>query len=159
MMLGQLAIGAAIGILIGCFFVWLLEKRHQKTIRKLVESRKKIERQRTQAVNDLFAYRANEKPETSVDHRPPSSLPVDEELLQQNMELQSEVANLRTLIARADNVLTAARRKRDEHETEIIRLQALIEAGGGADVIDIRRQEAARRKAGLGGSPSSEVAL
>ena len=53
--LGQLAIGAAIGILIGCFFVWLLDRRHQKTIKKLIESRKKIERQRTQAVNDLFA--------------------------------------------------------------------------------------------------------
>ena len=126
MEIGQLAIGAAIGILIGCFFVWLLDRRHQKTIRKLVESRKKIERQRTQAVNDLFAYRSGEKSETRLgERRPPSSIPSENELMQQNADLQAEVSNLRTLIARADGALTAARRKRDEHETQITALQAI----------------------------------
>lgn len=139
MELGQLAIGIAIGILIGCFFVWLLDRRHQNTIKKLVESRKKIERQRTQAVNDLFAYRSGEKADSrSADRRPPSSIPSENELMQQNSELQAEIASLRTLIARADGALTSARRKRDEHEAEIVRLQAVVESAANADVIDFR---------------------
>ena len=140
MELGQLAIGAAIGILIGCFFVWLLDRRHQKTIKKLVESRKKIERQRTQAVNDLFAYRSGEKAESRLaERRPPSAIPSESDLMRQNAELQAEISSLRTLIARADGALTAARRKRDEHEAEIARLTALV--GGtvrNAQVIDLR---------------------
>lgn len=138
--LGQLAIGIAIGILIGCFFVWLLDRRHQKTIKKLVESRKKIERQRTQAVNDLFAYRSGEKSDARLaDRRPPSAIPSENELMQHNAELQAEISSLRTLIARADGALTAARKKRDEHEAEIRRLAALVEAAGNPNVIDIRR--------------------
>ena len=145
MELGQLAIGIAIGILIGCFFVWLLDRRHQKTIKKLVESRKKIERQRTQAVNDLFAYRSGEKSDARMaDRRPPSAIPSENELMQQNAELQAEISSLRTLIARADGALTAARKKRDEHEAEIRRLQALVEAAGNPNVIDIRGREHAR---------------
>jgi len=148
--LGQLAIGAAIGILIGCFFVWLLDRRHQKTIKKLIESRKKIERQRTQAVNDLFAYRSGEKqaePRTS-DRRPPSAIPSENELMQQNAELQAEIASLRTLIARADGALTAARRKRDEHEAEIARLQGLLESTYSAPVINLRPADDRRRMTG-----------
>ena len=137
MELGPLAIGAAIGILIGCFFLWLLDRRHQATIRKLIESRKKIERQRTQAVNDLFAYRSGERQEIrNTDRRPPSAIPSENELMQQNAELQAEIVNLRTLIARADGALTAARRKRDEHEAEIARLRAVV--NDSATVLDFR---------------------
>ncbi len=143
--IGSLAIGAAIGILVGCFFVWFLDRRHQRTIRKLVESRKKIERQRTQAVNDLFAYRSGEKTDSRLtERRPPSSIPQESELMRRNAELETEVASLRTLIARADGALTAARRRRDEHETEIARLRSLLDTVKNADVIDIRRQEGVR---------------
>ncbi len=147
--IAQVAIGAAIGILIGCFFVWLLDRRHQKTIKKLIESRKKIERQRTQAVNDLFAYRSGEKLDTRVsERRPPSAIPSENELMQQNAELQAEIASLRTLIARADGALTAARRKRDAHESEIASLRALVDSMG-ANNLDLRDDaighEAARR--------------
>ena len=143
--LGQLAIGAAIGILIGCFFVWLLDRRHQRTIRKLVESRKKIERQRTQAVNDLFAYRSGEKSEAPLgDRRPPSVIPSDSELGGKVAELEQEISSLRTLIARADGALTAARRKRDDQEAEIARLKAIVDSIENAEVIDIRRPEEAR---------------
>lgn len=148
--LGQLAIGAAIGILIGCFFVWLLDRRHQRTIKKLIESRKKIERQRTQAVNDLFAYRSGEKQAEArtSDRRPPSAIPSENELMQQNAELQAEIASLRTLIARADGALTAARRKRDEHEAEIARLQGLLESSYSAPVINLRPADDRRRMTG-----------
>ncbi len=56
----QLAIGVVIGVVIGLIIVWMLDRRHRKEVKKLVESRRKIERQRTQAVNDLFADRAEE---------------------------------------------------------------------------------------------------
>jgi septal ring factor EnvC (AmiA/AmiB activator) len=156
MELGQLAIGAAIGILVGCFFVWLLDRRHQKTIKKLIESRKKIERQRTQAVNDLFAYRSGEKPDARAsDRRPPSAIPSESELMRQNAELQAEVSSLRTLIARADGALTAARRKRDEHEAEITRLQSQLgargSAGSDARVIDLHASERPLAGSGPGG--------
>lgn len=157
MEIGQLAIGAAIGILIGCFFVWLLDRRHQRTIRKLVDSRKKIERQRTQAVNDLFAYRSGEKSETRLgERRPPSAIPSENEFMQQTVELQSEVSSLRTLIARADGALTAARRKRDDHETEIARLQGLLDSVENAEVIDIRRPDDVRL---AGTNPAGNLAL
>jgi septal ring factor EnvC (AmiA/AmiB activator) len=147
--LGQLAIGAAIGILVGCFFVWLLDRRHQRTIKKLIDSRKKIERQRTQAVNDLFAYRSGEKQEPrTTDRRPPSAIPSENELMHQNAELQAEISSLRTLIARADGALTAARRKRDEHEAEIARFQGLLESSYSAPVIDLRPVDDRRRLAG-----------
>ena len=140
--IGQLAIGAAIGILIGCFFVWLLDRRHQRTIRKLVDSRKKIERQRTQAVNDLFAYRSGEKTESRLDgRRPPSAIPSENQLMTQNGEYQQEISSLRTLIARADGALTAARRKRDEHEMEIARLETRLESVESADIIDMHRSD------------------
>jgi len=140
MQTGSLAIGAAIGILTGCFFVWLLDRRHQRTIRKLVDSRKKIERQRTQAVNDLFAFRSGEKSEPR-ERRPPSTIPAESELAAQMIELQQEIASLRTLIARADGALTAARRKRDEHEAEISRLRNIIDSIQGAEVIEMRRPD------------------
>ncbi|MGF1598509.1 MAG: hypothetical protein ACFCVK_16525 [Acidimicrobiales bacterium] len=144
--LGQLAIGAAIGILIGCFFVWLLDRRHQRTIKKLVESRKKIERQRTQAVNDLFAYRSGEKGDGRLGERRPPSTINDSELARQNAQLQSEISNLRTLIARADGALTTARRKRDEHEAQIARLQAMIDPAS-AQIIDLRPSDDKSAKA------------
>lgn len=151
--IAQIAIGAAIGILIGCFFVWLLDRRHQKTIKKLIESRKKIERQRTQAVNDLFAYRSGERPESRVsERRPPSAIPSDSELMQQNSELQAEITSLRTLIARADGALTAARRKRDEHEAEIARLRSIVESGDRSPVIDLRAGAGTAHRGHLTGS-------
>ncbi|MEL7158612.1 MAG: hypothetical protein AAFN30_18730 [Actinomycetota bacterium] len=110
-----------------------------------MESRKKIERQRTQAVNDLFAYRSGEKSDSRIgERRPPSTIPAESELARKNESLESEVANLRTLIARADGALTAARRKRDEHEAEIARLQGLLDSVQNADVIDIRRPDEVR---------------
>ena len=54
----QLIIGLIVGFIIGLALLRVLDRRHQKVIKKLVESRRKIERQRTQAVNDLFALRA-----------------------------------------------------------------------------------------------------
>jgi len=122
----HLAIGIAIGILVGCLFVWLVDRHHQSTIKKLVESRKKLERQRTQAVNDLFAYRSGERAEVRTERRPPSVVNNDGHLARENAELHNEVANLRTLIARADGALTVARRKRDENEAEILRLKSMV---------------------------------
>ncbi|MCP3988243.1 MAG: hypothetical protein GY724_04150 [Actinomycetia bacterium] len=157
MELGQLAIGAAIGILIGCFFVWLLDRRHQRTIRKLVESRKKIERQRTQAVNDLFAYRSGEKSEGRLgERRPASVIPAEGELASKNAELEREISSLRTLIARADGALTAARRRRDDHETEITRLRVIVDSIENAEVIDIRRSDDPRL---VGPKPADHLAL
>jgi chromosome segregation ATPase len=156
--IGQLAIGAAIGILIGCFFVWLLDRRHQRTIRKLVESRKKIERQRTQAVNDLFAYRSGEKSEGRLGERRTSNVvATDSELAAKNAELEREISSLRTLIARADGALTAARRRRDEHEAEITRLQVIVDSIENADVINIRRSDDPRAVAAK--PPSNHLAL
>ena len=156
--IGQLAIGAAIGILIGCFFVWLLDRRHQRTIRKLVESRKKIERQRTQAVNDLFAYRSGEKSEGRLGERRTSDvIPSDNEFAVKNAELEREISSLRTLIARADGALTAARRRRDEHEAEITRLRVIVDSIKNADVIDIRRSDDPR--AAGGPKPTNHLAL
>ncbi len=145
MIIGQLAIGAAIGILIGCFFIWLLDRRHQRTIRKLVESRKKIERQRTQAVNDLFAYRSGEKSEGRLgERRPVSVIPAEGELATKNAVLEREISSLRTLIARADGALTAARRRRDDHEAEITRLRVIVDSIENTEVIDIRSSDNTR---------------
>ncbi len=157
MIFGQLAIGAAIGILIGCFFVWLLDRRHQRTIRKLVESRKKIERQRTQAVNDLFAYRSGEKSEGRMgERRPVSAIPAEGELATRNGELEREISSLRTLIARADGALTAARRRRDDHEAEITRLRVIVDSIDNAEVINIRRLDDPRL---AGPKPADHLAL
>jgi septal ring factor EnvC (AmiA/AmiB activator) len=53
----------------------------------------------------------------------------------------AEMANLRSLIARADGALTSARRKRDQHEAEIARLRALLEEINGENVITFRPQD------------------
>ena len=65
--------------------------------------------------------------------------------MHKNAELQAEIASLRTLIARADGALTAARRKRDEHEAEIARLKGVLESGYSAPVIDLRTVGEGRR--------------
>ncbi len=133
MEISQLAIGVVIGILVGAVLLWLLDRRHQKVIKKLVESRRKIERQRTQAVNDLFALRA-EVEDGSYQHAPEpqtSSTASDPRMI-------AEMANLRSLIARADGALTSARRKRDQHEAEIARLRSMLEETHGENVINFR---------------------
>ncbi len=116
--------------------MWVLDRRHQAITRKLVESRRKIERQRTQAVNDLFALRA--------ELEDPMRQPVAAESQTTGVHdanMVAELANLRSLIARADGALTAARRKRDEHEREIARLRGILEDRKNADVIDLHRQD------------------
>lgn len=138
----NLFIGVMVGLLIGAIGMWVLDRRHQGITRKLVESRRKIERQRTQAVNDLFALRAEmEDPKFRAQHQ----LTVETVATAGNdPKTAAELANLRSLIARADGALTAARRKRDEHEREIAQLRSLLEERlEAADVIDLRRPKSA----------------
>lgn len=130
----ELVIGLMVGLLVGGIGMWLLDRRHQAITRKLVESRRKIERQRTQAVNDLFALRAElEDPMRQPAAMEPQVVPAHD------ANMVAELANLRSLIARADGALTAARRKRDEHEREIARLRGMLENRQNADVIDLHR--------------------
>ncbi|MGI9599188.1 MAG: hypothetical protein ACR2QK_23695 [Acidimicrobiales bacterium] len=127
-----------IGILVGAVLLWLLDRRHQKVIKKLVESRRKIERQRTQAVNDLFALRAEVEDGTyqaAPEHAPAAAAAGPDP------RMVAEMANLRSLIARADGALTSARRKRDQHEAEIARLRALLEEKNGENVINFRHPD------------------
>ena len=142
-----LIIGIMVGLLIGAIGMWLLDRRHQAITKKLVESRRKIERQRTQAVNDLFALRAEiEDPNYVAPHQGPSQpVPVGAP----DPKVADELANLRSLIARADAALTAARRKRDEHEAEITRLRTMVEGGSSANVIDLRVQDRTKSAGGL----------
>ncbi|MGH1493838.1 MAG: hypothetical protein ACRBK7_31325 [Acidimicrobiales bacterium] len=130
----QLAIGIVIGILVGAVLLWLLDRRHQKVIKKLVESRRKIERQRTQAVNDLFALRAEIEDGTYQGVAEPAQAGETGP----DPRMVAEMANLRSLIARADGALTSARRKRDQHEAEITRLRTLLEEKQGENVITFR---------------------
>ncbi len=130
----NIAIGIMIGLLIGAVGMWLLDRRHQATVKKLVESRRKIERQRTQAVNDLFALRAEMDNPARVEHTTRV-----ETVAVADPRVEAELANLRSLIARADGALTAARRKRDENEAEIARLRSQLD--GGDNVIDLRKQD------------------
>lgn len=134
----QIGIGVIAGILCGAFGIWFFDRRHQREVAKLVGSRKKIERQRTQAVHDLFALRAEvEDPQ----YRPPNASPEYGQADAPDAKLVAELANLRSLIARADGALTGARRKRDENEAEIRHLRSVLEGQGrSAEVIDLRRQ-------------------
>lgn len=133
----QLIIGLIIGFIIGLILLRVLDRRHQKVIKKLVESRRKIERQRTQAVNDLFALRAEIEEGT---YQAPVE-PVPASAAEPDPRLVAEMANLRSLIARADGALTAARRKRDQNEAEIARLRTLLEERHGENVINLRPQD------------------
>ncbi|MEM7273826.1 MAG: hypothetical protein AAF547_12150 [Actinomycetota bacterium] len=136
---GQFWIGIMIGILVGAAFLWVLDRRHQKVMKKLVESRRKIERQRTQAVNDLFALRA--EIEEGVYQPTPDPVMAGESSAP-DPRMVAEMANLRSLIARADGALTSARRKRDQHEAEISRLRALLaEKEQAENVINLRPQD------------------
>jgi septal ring factor EnvC (AmiA/AmiB activator) len=134
----ELVIGLVIGIAIGLILLRVLDRRHQKVVKKLVESRRKIERQRTQAVNDLFALRAEIEEGT---YQPPADPVPAGATSEPDPRLVAELANLRSLIARADGALTAARRKRDENEAEIARLRTLIEERTGENVINLRPQD------------------
>lgn len=135
MEISQLAIGIVIGILVGVVLLGILDRRHQRVIKKLVESRRKIERQRTQAVNDLFALRAEVEEGTYQSAPEQTSAPAAGA---PDPRMVAEMANLRSLIARADGALTSARRKRDQHEAEIARLRALLEEKHGENVINFR---------------------
>lgn len=130
----NLAIGISVGFLFGVVVLWIMDRRHQAEIRKLMESRRKIERQRTQAVNDLFALRAELDNPARVE-----TTTVVETVADPRSE--AELANLRSLIARADGALTAARRKRDENEAEIARLRSMLDESQRANVIDLRKQD------------------
>lgn len=135
---GQFWIGIILGILVGAIILWFLDRRHQKVMKKLVESRRKIERQRTQAVNDLFALRAEVEDGA---YQAPAEVMADQITAGPDPRMVAEMANLRSLIARADGALTSARRKRDQHEAEIKRLRQLIEEHQGENVINFRPQE------------------
>lgn len=135
---GQFWIGIMIGILVGAAFLWVLDRRHQKVMKKLVESRRKIERQRTQAVNDLFALRAEIEEGA---YKPAQEPVIVGEASAPDPRVIAEMANLRSLIARADGALTAARRKRDVHEAEIAQLRAQLAATQGENVINLRPQD------------------
>ncbi len=147
MELSQLAIGVVIGILVGAILLWLLDRRHQKVVKKLIESRRKIERQRTQAVNDLFALRAEIEDGTYRVEDTPVQVA---ETAAPDPRMVEELANLRSLIARADGALTAARRKRDQHEEEIARLRLLVEEKNGENVINLRQVDRPADKVGNG---------
>ncbi len=134
----QLVIGLIIGIAIGLILLRILDRRHQKVVKKLVESRRKIERQRTQAVNDLFALGAEIEEGT---YQPPAEPAPAAAGGEADPRLVAELANLRSLIARADGALTAARRRRDENEAEIARLRTLLEERTGENVINLRPQD------------------
>jgi uncharacterized membrane-anchored protein YhcB (DUF1043 family) len=138
MIFSQLIIGILIGILVAAVALWILDRRHQKVVKKLVESRRKIERQRTQAVNDLFALRAEVEDGTYQNQPEPVAV---EGHAGPDPKMLAEMANLRSLIARADGALTSARRKRDQHEAEIARLRALLEEANGENVITFRPQD------------------
>ncbi len=134
-MIIQLGIGIVIGVLFGAAAVWILDRRHQKTVEKLIESRRKIERQRTQAVNDLFAFRA----EAGNLSAATSGMDAAAQREQPNPELLAEMENLRALVGRADAALASARVRRDEQDTEISRLRNQIEVltEDRAEVIDL----------------------
>ncbi len=139
MIFSQLIIGILIGILVAAAALWILDRRHQKVVKKLVESRRKIERQRTQAVNDLFALRA--EIEDGTYQSQPEPVAAMDGHSSPDPKMLAEMANLRSLIARADGALTSARRKRDQHEAEIARLRALLEEKHGENVITFRPQD------------------
>jgi hypothetical protein len=143
----QLFIGIMIGLLVGAIGMWLLDRRHQAITKKLVESRRKIERQRTQAVNDLFALRAEIEDPNYIGPNPTPSQPVHVGAM--DPKVADELSNLRSLIARADGALTAARRKRDEHEAEIAQLRLMLDGNPDATVIDLRVQERSKSAGGL----------
>ncbi len=131
----QMIIGIAIGIVLGALGLLVITRNHQKTVKKLIESRRKLERQRTKAVNDLFALRAE------VENNPISlQQPAVTIKPKQDPKVAAEMANLRNLVARADSALAAARKKRDEYETEIARLTAAL-GQKDAKVIDLRPQD------------------
>jgi uncharacterized membrane-anchored protein YhcB (DUF1043 family) len=131
----SLIVGVIVGLIVGLIVLWFVDRRHRRTTRKLIDSRRKIERQRTQAVNDLFALRA-EVEEGRVYTSEQTAVGVGSE---PDPQMVAELANLRSLIARADGALTAARRKRDQNEAEIGRLYALLEEAKGENVIELRR--------------------
>ncbi len=121
-------IGIFIGVVLGCIGLWFIDRSHQATLKKLQDSRAKLERQRTQAVNDLFALR-NEVESggaTSVSRAP-----------SQDPKVAAEIASLKNLVVRADAALSVARRKRNEYEEEISRLRKQV-GESDADVINLR---------------------
>ncbi len=124
-----------IGVIFGAAAVWILDRRHQKTVEKLIESRRKIERQRTQAVNDLFAFRA----EVGNNPAPVNNVEPEREPSQPDPQLLADMENLRALVGRADAALASARINRDEQDAEIAQLRAQIEVltDDRADVIDL----------------------
>jgi len=131
----SLIVGVMTGLVIGLIVVWFFDRRHRQTTQNLIESRRRIERQRTQAVNDLFALRAEIEEGQPLGGESSAVLgPGTAEASEQAAEL----ANLRSLIARADGALTAARRKRDQNEAEIQRLRSLLEESSDKNVIELR---------------------
>ena len=106
-------IGLLIGLVLALMGLYLLDRHYKQEMRKLQESRNKLERQRTQAVNDLFAI------QNATESGTPGSAPG----VVTSSQMSAELANLKNLVVRADAALTVARRKRSEYEAEIAELQ------------------------------------
>lgn len=129
--------GLCIGILLGCLGMWILNRSHQKTVRKLIESRSKLERQRTQAVNDFFELRSQVENNSLSGTHPAINVEPSQE-----PKVAAEVANLKNLLVRADAALAVARRKRSEYEEEIARLRSQL-GQGDAEVINLHQDRPA----------------
>lgn len=121
--------GLLAGVVLSCIGLYLLDSNYKQEMRKLQESRNKLERQRTQAVNDLFAL------QNSTQTGAPGSAPGADP------QMAAELANLKNLVVRADAALTVARRKRTEYEAQIAELQDQVtEVESDGKVINLREK-------------------
>ncbi len=126
----EIIIGLLIGLVLGCVGLYLLDRHYKQEMTKLQESRNKLERQRTQAVNDLFALQ-NSTQSGAAGGAPSSADP----------QVAAELANLKNLVVRADAALTVARRKRTEYEAEIAELQDKVtQLESDGKVINLREK-------------------
>lgn len=128
-----LIIGLLIGLVLGCVGLYLLDRHYKQEMTKLQESRNKLERQRTQAVNDLFALQ-----NATQDGTPGAAPSADP-------QTAAELANLKNLVVRADAALTVARRKRTEYEAQIAELQDKVtELESDGKVINLRDKSSSK---------------
>lgn len=128
----DLLIGLAIGVILGCAALLYQWRVHEKIRENLTQSRIKLERQRTQAVNELFALKSDLENNNISGMYPAIQEPGHDP------KVTAEVANLKNLVVRADAALAVARRKRNEYEEEINRLRGLL-GQEDAKVINLRQ--------------------
>jgi len=131
--MANLLIGIIVGILIGAAALLYQWRVYEKIRESLTTSRSKLERQRTQAVNELFALRSD------LENNNVSGVyPVVNAEPALDPKVNAEVANLKNLVVRADAALAVARRKRNEYEEEINRLRAQL-GQKDAEVINLHQ--------------------